>query len=102
VRTVRRDLAAGRLRARTLKNGQRRVTAAAADRYRATQQLWDAHVKPEEFARLCGWSIRTLRRYIAAGYVRVIRVSPRRFYPQSEAYRLRRASIDDLTAFARR
>lgn len=81
-RTVRRDIASGRLPSRKLANGRRVFRFSDVRTYRCAHLLAKPHMKMEEFARFAGMSIRTLRRSIASGLfpLPLIRVSPRRHY----------------------
>ena len=98
-RTVRRDIASGRLRSVKLPNGHRRFKVADIEKYRCSRALRKPHMKLEEFARLIDVSLRTLRRYLASGRypVPVIHASARRHYmSHSMVARLARSPVEAL------
>jgi hypothetical protein len=97
-RTIRHDIASGRLRSRKLANGRRWISAADARAYRYSYTLRrEGHIKPEAFARVLGVGLRTVRRWIASGVLRPITVSARRqFIANGEVVRVFGVSLADL------
>ena len=81
-RTVRRDIASGRLPSVKLPNGRRRFRLADINKYRCSRALQKPHIKLQEFARLFDINVRTFRRYLASGRfsLQIIRASARRHY----------------------